>query len=727
VSVRELELRVAPRGGRLGVLELVRFENDGPRAVYVPAEARGSDAPAFRTALPAGASDFSVPLGLSPEGLQQDGAEVRFYGPIYPSAWEGPASQDQGISFEYALPAGGDGAVALRKRLASGAERVVVLAPADAAPADLADARDEGELEIEGRRWRRFVLERVAPGTELAFTIPVPTVRADPDAVTLEESRIFLELDDAALLVREELRLTVRGDAPVVGRPGEPLLALHVPAEASDLRFDGALFERGLRASDEGDAVLDGPLPPGESSIEIMYHLPVADPDAGARFERRFDRPLPLLSIFVADTGLRFGSERLHRRRPVSTPDRTYLHLEAFQVEPSETSSWPSRRAGGGVAAARGAAGAGGAGRGAAVAFLGGPLRRARSAERLDEPSRGRGAPRAPGGLRRAARPRARPRDRQGVRRGLRGHAPGAERPGRGAAAQRGRGGAQRSAAAARADAGSPACPACGAGARPDDRFCAQLRRPPRARRRPRGVCLSVAAGAVAVEGLAKRFGPVVALAGLDFAVPAGHVLAVLGPNGAGKSTLLRMLAGLARPSAGRVRSGPAATRPPPPCAGRWATSGHATFLYPNLTARENLLFAGRLYGVAEPAHAAPRAARRAGARGAGGAAGGLASRAGRRSGSPSPAAWSTTRRWCCSTSPSPASTPPPRTAWPAPAALAAAGAPSCSSPTTSRRPPRSATARCCWCAGARLRLGRAARRRRPGARERPGARPRAA
>jgi len=388
---------VGPRGGRLAVLELYRLENAGARTVYVPPDQRGGAArPALRAELPAGADEFHVPLGLSPEGLVREAADVRFYGPVYPSAWEGPAARDQGLSFEYLLPAGADGAVLLRKRVLSGAGRVVVLAPADApAPGVPPGARDEGELEIEGRRWRRFVYEGVAPGRELALAFQVPPARTDPGAVQLEESRIFLELDDAALLVREELRLTVSGDAPVVGGPGQPLIVLQVPDGAADLRFDRALFERGLRPGDAGEAILDGPLPPGESTIEIAYHLPVADPDAGIVFERRFDRPLALLSIFVADTGLRFESERLHRRRPVATPDRTYLHLEAFEVTPDETVSLAlaQLRAPGGLprAARYGLVALAAA---AAVAFLGGPIRRDRvgplgqqaGPERLDEP-----------------------------------------------------------------------------------------------------------------------------------------------------------------------------------------------------------------------------------------------------------------------------------------------------------------------------------------------------
>jgi ABC-2 type transport system ATP-binding protein len=58
---------------------------------------------------------------------------------------------------------------------------------------------------------------------------------------------------------------------------------------------------------------------------------------------------------------------------------------------------------------------------------------------------------------------------------------------------------------------------------------------------------------AVEIRALAKRFGTLQALAGVDLEVGEGEVLGLLGPNGAGKSTLVRALMGRVRPDAGTI------------------------------------------------------------------------------------------------------------------------------------------------------------------------------
>jgi ABC-2 type transport system ATP-binding protein len=68
----------------------------------------------------------------------------------------------------------------------------------------------------------------------------------------------------------------------------------------------------------------------------------------------------------------------------------------------------------------------------------------------------------------------------------------------------------------------------------------------------------------LAVSGLAKRYGPVEALGGVDLEVAEGELVGLLGPNGAGKSTLTKIACGLVRPSAGRatVCGAPAGSAP---------------------------------------------------------------------------------------------------------------------------------------------------------------------
>lgn len=327
VAVLESTLRVDRVGGRLSVEETHRLENRGGQTFYVPAERRPGAAPGFRAELPEGAVDFSMPLGMVPEGVVREGSQVAFYGPIYPGLQE--------ISFRYTLRASGE-AWTLAKRFPSGARRARLLLPEEDAETQLTGVKraawKPGETEnIDGRRYRSFSAASLAPGAGVSLRLELPEMRRDPDALSVAEAQLFLELDPAALLAREVYTLEVEGDTPVVG---EPLLHVSLPAEARDIRFSSDALALGLSAHPDGGLALEGPLPPGESTLEILYRLPVHE--GAALLERRFDRPVPLLTVFVADTGLRIESDRLHRRRPVRTADRTYVHLEAFAVDPAE-------------------------------------------------------------------------------------------------------------------------------------------------------------------------------------------------------------------------------------------------------------------------------------------------------------------------------------------------------------------------------------------------------
>jgi ABC-2 type transport system ATP-binding protein len=105
----------------------------------------------------------------------------------------------------------------------------------------------------------------------------------------------------------------------------------------------------------------------------------------------------------------------------------------------------------------------------------------------------------------------------------------------------------------------------------------------------------------IVTQNLGRSFGDIEAVKGLDIEIPQGQVFGFLGPNGAGKTTTVRLLNGVLTPTAGKAwvagmdvaAEGPAIRR----------LSGVLTetpSLYDALTARENLLFFGDLYGVSE-------------------------------------------------------------------------------------------------------------------------------
>jgi heme exporter protein A len=118
----------------------------------------------------------------------------------------------------------------------------------------------------------------------------------------------------------------------------------------------------------------------------------------------------------------------------------------------------------------------------------------------------------------------------------------------------------------------------------------------------------------LAVDEVARYFGRRKALSQVTFTCAAGEIVGLLGPNGAGKSTLLNILATLLSASKGRVLygdrtadDGGAGVR------GAIGLLGHDLFLYPELTARENLEFFAKLYGLPDVAGVVSRALEAAG------------------------------------------------------------------------------------------------------------------
>jgi ABC-2 type transport system ATP-binding protein len=104
---------------------------------------------------------------------------------------------------------------------------------------------------------------------------------------------------------------------------------------------------------------------------------------------------------------------------------------------------------------------------------------------------------------------------------------------------------------------------------------------------------------AIEVRGLAKRFGDVQAVAGVDFDVAEGELFGFLGPNGAGKTTTINMLTGLARPDGGTIRiAGIDCSRNPKAAQHLMGVVPDESNLYPELTGFENLAFCGALYGL---------------------------------------------------------------------------------------------------------------------------------
>ncbi len=357
IAAGGVDVRIERGCTHLRVSHSHTLTNPGDQVVFVPVAARDTADPIFEAVLPDGVEGFESMLGR--EGLERDGAQVRFWGPLYPGT--------QQVEYGYGLPLATE---RFAIGLPGGAPEVSVLAPEGVLRVASDALAPAPTVTVAGQPYTVQHGDALAPGA----TLPLDVTLAErpPSPIATPRAELWLELDDVALEVNERIELV--SEQPVGESLGEPLLCMPIPTGALELRFSSAMMEAGLRRDPSGDLAIHGPLPAGPTQLAIRYRLPATG--AGADLTRRYDREVPLLSVLVADNGVVAETKRLHRRRAVRSADRMYLHLEAFAVEPLEPIELglrrtPPRDAGGGFATASFAVLAGLA----ALGFLAAPLR----------------------------------------------------------------------------------------------------------------------------------------------------------------------------------------------------------------------------------------------------------------------------------------------------------------------------------------------------------------
>jgi len=326
LAVGAASLRIDRGCNGVRITETYELRNPTDFVLFVPPAERAGREPIFRTSLPASGDYFEPKFGTAETALQQRGDEVVFWGPLDPGSQE--------VEFAYSIP-GGESILVIERGFPRGAERAVVMTWAGGPAPRGEGLRAGSEVSLGDVRYATLDSGALAPGDSVAFSLDLGAVSTSAERLSLAEVQMWLELDDAALDVREQFELSIAGDEPLHSGSDAPLLCLPLPPGVEGLRFSAKTLAMGIEPDATGGLALRGPFPPGKSVFALSYLL--RSGTEGIRFARSFPTRLSLLSMFIADTGLITETDRMHRRRPLRTSDRTYIHLEAFEIEPGET------------------------------------------------------------------------------------------------------------------------------------------------------------------------------------------------------------------------------------------------------------------------------------------------------------------------------------------------------------------------------------------------------
>lgn len=322
-------------GAQLFVQVTHQLRNPDDTVVHVPVVGRAGRPAVFSAQLPAGVVEFIDGQGGLDDGLAREGDTVSFWGPVYPGDQEvrygflidGPtdAGDDDSVrTFRLALP-----------QPAGAGEVQILTRESDPRPtADGLATLPETTL-IEEIAYVRSSAGGVARGGVLELTLELPASSASIEALRIARADYWIDADDTAMRVTAEIQLANDSSARLLAPAGGSLLRFALPDDAEFLGVSGPGQALGVSQDPAGGLQVQGPVPPGQSSLGFRYSLPLK---AGkAAFELSFPVPVAWINVLVADTGVVVESERLHRRRPFKQGTRSYLHREAYQLAADES------------------------------------------------------------------------------------------------------------------------------------------------------------------------------------------------------------------------------------------------------------------------------------------------------------------------------------------------------------------------------------------------------